>query len=250
MITVRWAQDRHHVQRRKQQIWQTFYPRDRKGLLAGGFGTLEGLSEHRLPPSAVSAAQPRQEAEIITYVFRGALAQEDSSGSSGVVQTGEYQRIINGHGVRHKETNASRTDWAHILRICLRPSQVGLARAHEVKRFAAALRHNVLCVVASRDGRNGSLRILQDALIMSSVLDPGHHIVHELNPGRSAWVHVICGEATLDDLILNQGDGAGITAERSVSLTAQESTEVLLVDVGPGLRSGASSCNADDPLRA
>jgi redox-sensitive bicupin YhaK (pirin superfamily) len=232
MITVRRAQDRHHVQRRKQQVWQTFSPNDRGDLLAGGFGILEGFSEHRLPPSAVSAAHPRQGAEIVTYVFRGALAQEDSSGSSGLVQTGEYQRIINGRGVRHKETNASRTDWAHIFRICLRPSQVGLACAHEVKRFTAALRHNVLCVVASPDGRNGSLSILQDTLIMSSVLDPGHHIAHELIPGRSAWVHVIHGEATLDDLILTQGDGAGVTVERSVSLTAQESTEVLIVDLG------------------
>jgi redox-sensitive bicupin YhaK (pirin superfamily) len=65
------------------------------------------------------------------------------------------------------------------------------------------------------------------------MLDPGHHIVHELNPGRSVWVHVICGEAALDDLILTQGDGAGVTVERSVSLTALDSTEVLLVDLGP-----------------
>ena len=84
---------------------------------------------------------------------------------------------------------------------------------------------------------------------MSSVLDPGHHIVHELIPGRSAWLHVICGEATLDDLILARGDGVGVAVERSVSLTAQESTEVLLVDLGPALRSGASVCKADHPLR-
>ncbi len=233
MITVRRAQDRHYVQRRKQQVWQTFSPRDRGGPLAGGCGILEGLSEHLLPPSAVSVAHPRQEAEIVTYVYRGALAQEDSTGSSGVVDAGEFQRMTIGRGVRHKETNASRSDWAHIFRISLHPSQMGLGCAHEQQRFAAAQRHNALCVAASPDGRNGSLGILQDALIMSSMLDPGHHIVHELIPGRSAWVHVICGEATLDDLILNQGDGAGVTVERSVSLTAQVSTELLLVDFGP-----------------
>ncbi len=93
---------------------------------------------------------------------------------------------------------------------------------------AAALRHNVLRIVASPDGRLGSLRIDQDALIYSSVLDPGHHAVHELLPGRSAWLHVICGEAASHDIILNRGDGVGVTTERSVSLTAHENAEILL----------------------
>jgi redox-sensitive bicupin YhaK (pirin superfamily) len=90
----------------------------------------------------------------------------------------------------------------------------------------------VLCIVASPDGRQGSLRIHRDALVCSSVLDPGHHLIHELLPGRTAWLHVICGEATFHDTILNPGDGVGVTIERSVSLTARESTEILLVDLG------------------
>jgi redox-sensitive bicupin YhaK (pirin superfamily) len=240
MITLRRAQERQLLQCRKQQVWHTFGPAGGSGLLTGGFGTLESLDEHRLPPGAVSTAHPRQEAEIVTYVFKGALAQEDSSGSSGVMCAGEFQRMTISRGMRHKETNASRSDWAHIFRISLRPPQMGLECAHEQQRFAAAERHNVLCIVASPDGRKGSLRLLQDALICSSVLDPGRHLVHELSPARSAWLHVICGEATLDDLILVQGDGAGVTAERSVSLTAQENTELLLVDLGPPPRSLAS----------
>ena len=233
MITLRRAQETQLLHIRGQQVWQTSFPADGPGLTAGSFGTLESLDEHRLPPGAVSAAHPRQEAEIVTYVFRGALAQEDSSGRSGVVCAGEFQRMTIGRGVRHKETNASRSDWAHIFRISLRTPQIGLDCAHEQQRFAAAQRRNVLCVVASPDGRKGSLRLLQDAVIYSSVLDPGRHLIHELSPARSAWLQVVCGEATLDDLILVQGDGAGVTAERSVSLTAHESTELLLVDLGP-----------------
>jgi len=236
MITLRRARERNHDQRRQQHVWQTFSLRDRGGLLAGGLESLAGFSENRLPPGAVSAAHPRQESEIVTYVFEGALAQEDSSGASGVVHAGEFQRMIIGRGVRCKETNASRSDWAHILRITLEPPRMGLECADEQKRFAAAQRHNVLCVVASADGRKGSLRLLQDAVVFSSVLDPGRHLVHEFLPGRSAWLHVICGEATLDDLILAQGDGVGLTGERSVSFTARESTEILLVDLGPGMR--------------
>ena len=110
----------------------------------------------RLPPGAVSTDRPRQGAEIVTYIFKGSLAQEDSTGSSGVVHAGEFQRMTAGRSIRHKETNASRTDWAHIFRISLRPPEVGLECVHQQKRFAAARRHNVLCVVASQDGRMGS----------------------------------------------------------------------------------------------
>jgi redox-sensitive bicupin YhaK (pirin superfamily) len=239
MITLRRAQERHHDKWHKQEAWLTFRPHDRADPLTGGFGTLENLSERRLPPGGVSKAQPLKEAEIVTYVYRGALAQEDSTGSSGVVDAGEFQRMTIGRGVRHRETNASRSDWAHIFRLSLRPSQMGLGCAHGQQRFAAAQRRNVLCVVASPDGRNGSLGILQDALIMSSVLDPGHHLVHELSPGQSAWVHVISGVVRMFDIILSQGDGAGVTVERSVSLTAQESTEILIVVLGTAPRSAA-----------
>jgi redox-sensitive bicupin YhaK (pirin superfamily) len=79
----------------------------------------------------------------------------------------------------------------------------------------------------------GSLQILQDAVIYSSILDPGHHLVHELLPGRTAWLHIVFGEATLNEIVLTQGDGVGVMIEPSVSLTVQKSAEILLVDLGP-----------------
>jgi redox-sensitive bicupin YhaK (pirin superfamily) len=77
----------------------------------------------------------------------------------------------------------------------------------------------------------GSLRIDQDALIFSSILDCGHHLVHELCEGRRAWLHLVHGRGTLSEHELATGDGAGITTARAVSFTAQEETEILLVDV-------------------
>jgi len=233
MIILRRSTERRHVRCGKHEIWLTFYPREAPSRPVGPFGALAALDEICFQPGGVSVPVPREEAEILTYVYRGALAQEDSTGSSGVVNAGEFQRMTTGRGVRRKETNASRTDRTLVFRVSLTPSQVGLDCAHEQRRFAAAQRRNVLCVVASPDGRKGSLRTLQEAVICSSVLDPGHHLVHELKPGRSAWLHVICGEATLQDFVLTPGDGVGVTDEPAVSLTAQESAEILLVDLGP-----------------
>jgi quercetin 2,3-dioxygenase len=231
MITLRRANERHHDRRRKQDVWHTFQP-DRADGLAGVFGTLEILDEDRLPPGAGVPRHAHRDAEIVTYVREGALAHEDSMGRSGVIHAGEFQRMTAGRGIRHSETNASRTDWAHVFQIWLRPSEAGLDPSHEQKRFSAAERRGGLCVVASPDARRGSLRIHQDALVYSAMLDPGQHVIHELSQGRSAWLHLVQGEVTLGDTVLTTGDGAGVTAEPAVSLTAREETEILLVDLG------------------
>jgi redox-sensitive bicupin YhaK (pirin superfamily) len=236
MITLRRDTERHHDRRRNQESWLTFDPQDRADPLAYGFGALANLNEMWLPPGGVTAPQPPDEAEIVTYVHMGALAHGNSTGSSGTIHTGEFQRMTTGRRIRHKETNASQIDWAHVFRISLHPSEIGLDCAHEQRRFTTAQRRNLLCVVASPDGRKGSLRIHQDALTYSSILDPGHHLVHELLPGRSAWLHIVFGEATLSDIVLTQGDGVGVTVESSVSLTVQENTEILLVDLGSALQ--------------
>jgi redox-sensitive bicupin YhaK (pirin superfamily) len=231
MIRLRRNKERHHVRQGKYGVWNTFPPREPPGPHAGETGALVAFDEMRLPPGGVALPALRKEAELVTYVYKGALAQEDSKGSSGVVHGGEFQCMTSGRGVRRKETNASRTEWAHFFRISLHPPEVGLDRAHEQKRFSIAQRRNTLCVVAAPDGRKGSLRIRQDALVYSSVLDPGHHIIHELLPGRSAWVHVLRGEVAIQDFILGQGDGAGVTAAPSASFTARETSEILLIDL-------------------
>ena len=232
MITLRRTKERSHVRRRNHEAWLTFYPEDRTASLADGFGVLELLNEDRLAPGAGISLHPHHDAEIVTYVREGALAQEDSMGRSGVIQAGEFHRLTAGRGIRHSETNGSRTEWAHVFQISLRPSEAGLEPSHEQKRFSVAERRGVLCIIASPDGRKASLHVHQDALIYSAMLDPGQHVVHELSPARSAWLHLVRGEATLGDVVLTTGDGVGVAADRSVSLTAREETEVLLLDLG------------------
>lgn len=232
MITVRRGSERVHDKGARQEKWLTFDRQDQADPLAGGFGILEILNEIRLAPGAGIPRNARQEAEILTYVHEGVLAYEDSIGHSGVVQTGEFQRVTSGHGLRHSKMNPSRSDWAHFYQIWLRPSEAELEPGHEQKRFSAAQRRDRLCLIASLDARSGSLRVHLDALLYSSLLHPGRHLAQELVPGRSAWLHLVRGEVTLGNIVLTAGDGAGLTAEPAVSLTASEASEILLVDVG------------------
>jgi quercetin 2,3-dioxygenase len=231
---LRRGNERCHVRRREQDSWLTFRAQDRGDPLALGFGGLEVLNEDRLPPGAGAGVlfHRHHDAEILTYVRDGALAFEDSTGRSGVIQTGEFQRMTAGRGVRHSESNASRTNWAHAFQMWLRPSQAGLEPSCEQQLFSAAERRGGLCIVASPDGRRGSLRIHQDALIYSALLDPGQHVIHELAPHRNAWLHVVQGEVALGDMSLTSGDGAGFTSDRAVCVTAREKTEILLVELG------------------
>jgi quercetin 2,3-dioxygenase len=233
LITLRRANERRHIRRRTQEVWFSFYPQSDGGPLADGFGVLETFNEDRLPPGAGVTLRPQHDAEIVTYVREGALAHEDSGGRSGVLHAGEFQRVSAGRGLRHSETNPSHTDWAHIFQIWLHPSQAGPRRDHEQRRFVTSERRGELLLVASPDGRAGSLHVRLDALIYAALIDAGGHLVHELAPGRGAWVHVMRGEVRLGQIVLATGDGAGVQAAPLVSLDARPETEILLLDL-PG----------------
>jgi quercetin 2,3-dioxygenase len=233
MITLRRAGERHHDRRPSQEVWLTFFPHDGADPLADHFGMLEGVDEDRVAPRARVRRHARRDAEIVTYVREGAVAyQGDAMGRSGVIQAGEFQRTTGHRGARHDQTNPSRTQWAHVFQVRLPSAAAGPEPCREQRRFSAAERRGRLCVVASGDGRGGSLRVHQDAVICSAILEPGQHVVHELAHGRTAWLHVMAGEATLGQLVLGAGDGVGLTAERAVSLTARRKTEIMLLDLG------------------
>jgi len=251
MITLRRAEERHYDRNGGQEIWLTFFAHDLASPLADGFSTLEILDEGRLPPGGGLARRLPDDAEMVTFVREGALAWEDSKEGSLLLQAGEFRRMTVGRGARHRETNVSLTHWAHVFQVGFRPSQADLKPSYEQKRFSVAERRGRLCVIASPDGRKGSLVIHQDALMYSALLEIGTHIVHELSPRRSAWLHLVQGEVTIGDLVLTTGDGVGISAERAVSLTAEETTEILLVDLSsllPAPQRGVAETNRIDPF--
>jgi redox-sensitive bicupin YhaK (pirin superfamily) len=231
MISVRRAKDRRLDHRGQQETWLTFNAQERADPLADGFHSLQSLNECRLPPGGGSPTLPHTETEIITYVLEGALAYDDSLGRSGAQNAGEFRRMTAGRNVRCTDTNASRNEWVRVFQLWLRSRDAGAAPGHEQKRFSVAERRGGLRLVASPDARLGSLHLREDARVYSGLLEPGQHVVHELEQGRAAWLHIVAGEITLGDEVLCSGDGAGIGAQRPVSFTARAETEILLVDL-------------------
>jgi len=235
MLTPHRTCQRSDQRRGQQEAWLTFSAQADNDPKLEGFGGLAVLDEFRLPPGGIISGDASREGELITYVFEGTLRYRDSLGRASAMQAGEFRRMSVGRGVRSSESNSSRTDWTRLFRVGL-GSSAGLQCDPEQcdpeqKRFSVAQRRDGLCLIASAVARAGSLRIRADALLYSALLRPGQHHVHQLSPGRRAWLHVVTGEVALRDLLLTSGDAVGISAEHAVSFTARTEAEVLLADV-------------------
>jgi hypothetical protein len=224
VITVRRSGARVRTVRNGQQTLSSFDDPE-------GFRSLEGLREEELAPGAEFRFLAARNVEILTYVWRGGVVLENAGGSDVVLETGECHRSAVRAGAQQSGTNGSRVDPARLFLCVIAPDRNLLQAPAEKRRLSLAERRGVLRLLGSRTGRDSSLRLRQDACIYSSLLDRGQHLIHELAPGRGAWLHVVSGRVQLVDQQLETGDGASIVDEPAVSLTARESAEVLLFDV-------------------
>jgi redox-sensitive bicupin YhaK (pirin superfamily) len=137
-----------------------------------------------------------------------------------------------GTGVTHSEWNHSKTEFVHFLQIWILPDRRGIAPSYEQKTIPPAELQDQLRLVASPDGRAGSVTVHQDAEIHVARLGAGKEIAHALGAGRHAWIQVASGEVDLNGTKLAAGDGAAASEERALSLRAGEASEILLFDLG------------------
>lgn len=196
-----------------------------------GFRTLRVINEDKVLPGHGFPTHPHRDMEIISYVIEGELEHRDSMGTGSVIRRGDVQRMSAGTGVLHSEMNPSRTKGVHFLQIWLLPESKGIQPSYEQKFFDDASKQNTLRVVASRDARDGAVKIHQDVELYAGLLASGASLTHTLRPGRHAWVQMVKGAATLNGVALGQGDGVALSEEPAVELTATEDVEVLLFDM-------------------
>jgi hypothetical protein len=196
-----------------------------------GFGPLRVINEDRVRPGAGFPTHGHRDMEILSYVLEGALEHKDSLGTGSVIRPGEVQIMSAGTGIRHSEFNPSRTEPVHFLQIWVLPDRQGLAPRYDQRAIPAAERRARLRLVGSRDGRDGSVLIHQNAEIYAAVLEGGDAVTHRLAKGRRAWVQVARGAVALDDTSLSAGDGAAVTDATAIRLTAVDAAEILLLDM-------------------
>jgi quercetin 2,3-dioxygenase len=196
-----------------------------------GFGPLRVINEDRVAPAKGFGTHGHRDMEIISYVLAGELAHKDSMGTGSVIRPGDVQRMSAGRGVMHSEFNASKTDPVHFLQIWIEPNVHGIAPSYEEKRFDAADKRGKLRLVASADGRDGSVRIHQDASLYAALLDGEERVTHRLASGRKAYVHVARGNAVVNGQPLGAGDALKATGVDTVVIEQGADAEVLLFDL-------------------
>lgn len=196
-----------------------------------GFGPLLVINEDRVTPGQGFGTHGHRDMEIISYVLDGALEHKDSMGTGSVLHYGDVQRMSAGSGVRHSEFNHSQTDGLHFLQIWIQPNVTGIAPSYEEKHFAPESKQGKLRLVASSDGRQGSVLIHQNASIYASIMKEGDALEHALDEGRTAYVHLIRGSLVVNGTPLKAGDALKLTQEARVTLANAEDAEFLLFDL-------------------
>jgi quercetin 2,3-dioxygenase len=231
MITVRPASERGHGQRGWLDTYHTFSFSNYHDPRHMGFRVLRVINEDRVEPGQGFGEHGHRDMEIISYVLDGALGHKDSLGNGSALRPGEFQCMTAGTGIRHSEFNPSGSEPVHFYQIWLLPDREGLAPSYDQRAFPEEERRGKLRVVASPDGRDGSLTIHQNAEVLLTSLAEGERVTHELAPGRHAWLQVLRGSAQLNGVPLATSDGAAVSDEPSLTVLATEPCEVMLFDL-------------------
>ncbi|HJV24585.1 MAG TPA: pirin family protein [Aromatoleum sp.] len=196
-----------------------------------GFGPLRVINEDRVIPGEGFPTHGHRDMEIISYVLEGALEHRDSIGTGSVIRPGDVQRMSAGTGISHSEYNHSGSEPVHFLQIWIVPAARGLKPGYEQNHFPSEERDGRLRLIASPDGRDGSVTVHQDVRLYSALLDGGQSAEHGLAAGRIAWVQVARGEVTLNCQRLGTGDGAAVDGESAIVLGDAQAAEVLVFDM-------------------
>jgi redox-sensitive bicupin YhaK (pirin superfamily) len=235
MITVRKSQDRGHFQIGWLDSRHTFSFGEYYDPRHLGFSALRVINEDEIAPGKGFGTHPHRDMEIVTYVLEGELEHKDSLGTGSVIRPGEVQRMSAGTGIQHSEYNPSADNPAKLLQIWLLPDKKGVAPSYEQKAFADSELQGKLRVVASPDGRDGSVTIHQDTQLYAAKMAKGDKVTLPLAANRAAWIQVIRGSLDVNGTALAPGDGAAVTKESALELAANDNAEILVFDL-PGFQ--------------
>lgn len=231
MLTVRKADERGHADHGWLNTYHTFSFADYYDPSHMGFRKLRVINEDRVQPGMGFPTHPHGDMEIISYVLEGALEHKDSMGNGSVIRPGEVQRMSAGTGITHSEFNHSKSELVHFLQIWILPDKEGLKPSYEQKFFPDDEKRRMLRLIASADGRDGSVTIHQDVNLYAALLESGEEINCIIPPGRHAWLQVARGNAVANGLKMTHGDGLAVTNESQLLVYGDGHAELLLFDL-------------------
>ena len=230
MFTVRKANDRGRTQIDWLDSYHSFSFGEYYDPAHHNFRSLRVINDDLVASGAGFGMHPHRDMEIITYMISGELSHKDSLGSGDTIRPGDVQYMSAGTGILHSEFNPSKVNPAKLLQIWLMPDKKGHTPKYEQKSFHAS--GDGWDVLVSPDGRDGSLGIRQDALLLRAKWTKPTTLKHNFATGRGGWLQVVSGTVQAGDKTLSPGDALAIEDEPGVTLMATAGSEVLLFDLG------------------
>lgn len=196
------------------------------------FGPLRVINEDRIAPGQGFGTHPHKDMEIVTYPISGAIEHKDSMGNGTVITAGEVQRMTAGSGVQHSEFNHSQSDELHLLQIWLFPEENDLEPGYEQEMFSREDKLGQLRLIASRDGRDGSVTVHQQVDLYATILQPNTGIEHIIADSHKVFVQIISGVVTVNGQSASAGDGVQISNESKLMISGEAEAEFLVFDMG------------------
>jgi redox-sensitive bicupin YhaK (pirin superfamily) len=231
MIEIRLSQDRGYADHGWLKSYHSFSFADYMDPDHVQFGPLRVINEDRVAAGMGFGTHGHRDMEIISYVLDGELAHKDSMGNGSVLRPGDVQRMTAGTGVRHSEFNHAQDQTTHFLQIWVLPAQLNLTPGYEERHFDEAAKRGKLALIASTDGRDGSVKVHQDMALYAGKFDGAETASLAIAEGRRAYVHVVRGKVSVNGRTLVGGDAAKLTQEEAVTLSGGEDGEVLVFDL-------------------
>ena len=229
MIELRRGSERGHAEHGWLDSFHSFSFADYHDPAHMGYGPLRVINEDRIQPGTGFGTHGHRDMEIISYVLEGALAHKDSMGTGSTIVPGDVQRMSAGRGVQHSEFNHAKDAVTHFLQIWIEPKVAGIPPSYEQKHFKPVDKRGRLRLIASPDGRDGSVTLHQDALVYAGLFDGRENASYNLK-NEKGYVHVARGRITVNGHVLEAGDALK-TEDGTLELENGEKAEVLVFDL-------------------
>ncbi len=231
MLEIRRSNERGHADHGWLNSFHSFSFADYYDRKHTSFGALRVINEDRVQAGTGFGTHGHRDMEIVSYVLEGALEHKDSMGTGSIIRPGDVQRMSAGSGVLHSEKNPSATEPVHFLQIWITPRAPGLPPSYEQKHYSEAAKRGRLVLIASEDGRDGSVTIAQDAALYAGLFDGAERAVLDIAPGRRAYVHIARGDVTVNGNSLTAGDALKAVDPQQIVIESGRNAEVMVFDL-------------------
>lgn len=195
------------------------------------WGALRVWNDDAIAPATGFPPHPHSDMEIVTYVREGAITHRDNLGNQGRTEAGDVQVMSAGTGIVHAEYNMER-DTTRLFQIWIMPNRRGLPPSWGTKPFPGNDRAGRFVVLASGyESDDEALRISADARVLGIRLAAGESASWPLAAGHKAYLVPATGRVNLNGTDLDTRDGAAVSHESELRLSALDDAEVVIVEV-------------------